>query len=130
MAMAKYLKLSDNPKLKVISQHEIGKPEQKYIIELKNHFLQQKNIKNQIDKKEQSDNPATKIAKKLRSQYGKSTRTVLEEELNELRWNWLIYLQLEFNELSTKRDITIGYRKDDISCPRSRLDHPATINVL
>ena len=77
--MAKYLTSSNNPNLKVIAQHEMGKPKQKSIMKLRNNFFRKNNIENQIYEIEQPDNPATKISKKQRTQYRKNTRTVLEE---------------------------------------------------
>ena len=69
--MAKYLTFSNNQNLKVIAKHEIEKPEQKFIIKLKNNFLQQNKVENQIDEKKQPDNLGTKIAKKAQGKYWK-----------------------------------------------------------
>ena len=79
VATAKYLTSSNKSNIKPITKHEQDKSEQKSIVKLANNFLLQNGIENNENEIEQPNNPATKIAKKLRNEFCKKATNKLEE---------------------------------------------------
>ena len=105
IATAKYITSSNNTNLQAIVKHEQEKSEQKSLLKLSNNFLQQNGIENLEEEREQQDNPATKLAKKLRQQFCKSTAKGLEDNWKNDRRAGRIKTELDKEHIDKKGSI-------------------------